>query len=445
MFKKCLTESNDSNTKIKKLNFTDYLLRNNAYKLNIRKEMAKKKNDIKKYFNVGIFKGSNFDNKILYNNYLKSFGKYFFGPNGIVTEKSKDLNNYYEINNLKIGIDNKIYAGKLDFESFMSKLDSYTKRLFNNKEKILLMSKNIDVANSHFDKVNKNILEKNKYFNPNKNFVKLNRIKVKYLNSSYNEYKKIFDNYYNNKSMNNKSKTSYQIDNNNNNKINTLKDIKKIINNNSSIDFKDKDNNKDKDKSYKIMNKEIKQNNSLSYTINNIKSLNNSERQNKQNKFKKLNISNLTLNNFNNYNSQRDTKILKLFDDNDDNDENDNKDNKDNENLRENQEKMNKIFKTKFNSIFNHTKNLKKNINRSKKRITYLTNKVRKLCKNDAQTQKIIKENENKIKTKHYKEILSMSKLRDIKKNKTFMKTINLGNNEKIVLDYGEIDDFIFG
>ena len=159
--------------------------------LNIRNVMAEKNRDMKKYFNVSVFREICCQSNFTYKRYVKGFGKYFFGPNGIVTEKVKELRDYYELKNLKIGLNKKIYAGNLDFYNFMTKMDSYTKRLFHSKQKILSISHNFDIVSS-FEAATKEITEKNKLYNPNKDFVKINIQKIKnyctsYPNSDYEE------------------------------------------------------------------------------------------------------------------------------------------------------------------------------------------------------------------------------------------------------------------
>ena len=147
--------------------------------LSMKTVMAEKKRDIKKYFNVSMFKDICTQNNFTYKKYIKGFGKYFFGPNGIVTNKVKELRDYYELKNLKIGLNKKIFAGNLDLYNFLAKMDSYTKRLYHSQQKILSFSHNFEVVNSNFEAVAKQITEKNKFYKPDKDFVKINIQKIK--------------------------------------------------------------------------------------------------------------------------------------------------------------------------------------------------------------------------------------------------------------------------
>ena len=134
-------------------------------------------------------------NSLIYKELVKNMGKYFFGPNGKVTEKYKFLNDYYKEKEFKIGLNNKISAGTLDYFSLLSNYDSYTQRLNSTKEQMLFSSHNLSVARSGFDVVGQNALSKNKLFNKNKNFVNLNIKNVKnfyrnYTNSNIDSSKK---------------------------------------------------------------------------------------------------------------------------------------------------------------------------------------------------------------------------------------------------------------
>jgi hypothetical protein len=108
-------------------------------------------------------------------------GQYFFGPNGKVTEKYKFLRDYYENQDLKIGFNNKIMAGTLDYYSLLSAYDSYSQRINSTKEQLLFSSHNLAVAKSGFDIIDQSSLSNNKLFNKRKNFVNLNIKRIKNL------------------------------------------------------------------------------------------------------------------------------------------------------------------------------------------------------------------------------------------------------------------------
>ena len=156
---------------------------------NIKKEIKKRSNCIRKYFNIRntVFEEmKSKKNSMVYNDLVKNMGKYFFGPNGKVTENYKFLKDYYEKREIKIGDNNKINAGILDYFSLLPKTDSYTQRLNSTKEQILLSSRNLSVAKSKFDFVEQKAMRLNRLFNKNKNFVTLNIKNVKnfYINDS---------------------------------------------------------------------------------------------------------------------------------------------------------------------------------------------------------------------------------------------------------------------
>ena len=123
--------------------------------ISIRKTIDKKIKDIKSYFNINnsIFKEMQSKNTFVLNNFRKGFLKYFFGPRGIVTEKNKDLNDFYESMGLKIGLNTQIYAGSLDYYDFLSKYDSYFERLKSSRKSMLKMSENIAIAENATEKL----------------------------------------------------------------------------------------------------------------------------------------------------------------------------------------------------------------------------------------------------------------------------------------------------
>ena len=167
---------------------------------NIKKEIKKRSNTLKRYFNIKntIFKEmQSKKNSLIYQELIKYMGKYFFGPNGKVTEKYKLLRDYYEDKEMNIGFNSKIIAGTLDYYSLLSDYDSYSQRINSTKEQLLFSSRNLAVAKSGFDIVDQSALSNNKLFNKKKNFVNLNIRNIKNLynsNSSINQSNDIFRN-----------------------------------------------------------------------------------------------------------------------------------------------------------------------------------------------------------------------------------------------------------
>ena len=151
---------------------------------NIKKEIKKRANTLKRYFNIKntIFNEmQSKNNSLIYKELVKNMGQYFFGPNGRVTEKYKFLRDYYENQDLKIGFNNKIMAGTLDYYSLLSAYDSYSQRINSTKEQLLFSSHNLAVAKSGFDIIDQSSLSNNKLFNKRKNFVNLNIKRIKNL------------------------------------------------------------------------------------------------------------------------------------------------------------------------------------------------------------------------------------------------------------------------
>ena len=149
---------------------------------NIKKEMKKKSNDLRKFYNIKntIFKEMlTKQNSLIYNELVKYMGKYFFGPSGKVTEKYKLLKDYYEEKSSQLNLNSKISAGTLDYFSMLSTYDSYSQRINSTKQQILFSSNNLSVARSGFDMIDQNAMSKNKLFNKHKNFVNINIKNVK--------------------------------------------------------------------------------------------------------------------------------------------------------------------------------------------------------------------------------------------------------------------------
>ena len=172
---------------------------------NIKKEIKKRSNTLKRYFNIKntIFKEmQSKKNSLIYQELIKYMGKYFFGPNGKVTEKYKLLRDYYEDKEMNIGFNSKIIAGTLDYYSLLSDYDSYSQRINSTKEQLLFSSRNLAVAKSGFDIVDQSALSNNKLFNKKKNFVNLNIRNIKNLYNSNSSINQSNDNFRNNEGKN---------------------------------------------------------------------------------------------------------------------------------------------------------------------------------------------------------------------------------------------------
>ena len=178
---------------------------------NIKKEIKKRSNTLKRYFNIknSIFKEmQSKKNSLIYQELIKYMGKYFFGPNGKVTEKYKLLRDYYEDKEMNIGFNSKIIAGTLDYYSLLSDYDSYSQRINSTKEQLLFSSRNLAVAKSGFDIVDQSALSNNKLFNKKKNFVNLNIRNIKNLYNSNSSINQSNDTFRNNEGKNKPLKKS---------------------------------------------------------------------------------------------------------------------------------------------------------------------------------------------------------------------------------------------
>ena len=158
----------------------------------IKKEIKKRSNTLKRYFNIknSIFKEmQSKNNSLIYQELVNNMGNYFFGPYGKVTEKYKFLRDYYINQDMKMGFNSKILAGTLDYYSLLSDYDSYSQRINSTKEQLLFSSRNLAVAKSGFDIIDQSALSNNKLFNKRKNFVDLNIKSIKNLYTNFNSNK----------------------------------------------------------------------------------------------------------------------------------------------------------------------------------------------------------------------------------------------------------------
>ena len=178
---------------------------------NIKKEIKKRSNTLKRYFNIknSIFKEMQSKyNSLIYQELVNNMGNYFFGPYGKVTEKYKFLRDYYINQDMKMGFNSKILAGTLDYYSLLSDYDSYTQRINSTKEQLLFSSRNLAVAKSGFDIVDQSALSNNKLFNKKKNFVNLNIRNIKNLYNSNSSINQSNDTFRNNEGKNKPLKKS---------------------------------------------------------------------------------------------------------------------------------------------------------------------------------------------------------------------------------------------
>jgi hypothetical protein len=176
---------------------------------NIKQEMEKVTKKVRKLFDIKntIFKEMiNKDHSSTYQNFIRGFGKYFFGPFGLVTLKYKSLKEDYRRRSV---LDNKIFAGKLDYYDYSIKGNRFKQRIANSKKRILSISKNYAIVDENNDIYSMKAITTKKYFKP-KDFVSLNRHKYKPLLTEIREiqqkkYKNITNKYRNKKSSMNKS------------------------------------------------------------------------------------------------------------------------------------------------------------------------------------------------------------------------------------------------
>ena len=162
------------------------------YYKNIKKEMLQMKRQINTLFDINnIFKQMRSRyNSICYKNFVKGFAKYFFGPFGYVTKRNKLLREYYLS---KGNLNDKIYAGKLDYYDFTSKkLNQVTARQNETKKRRLSLSTNFAVVFDKNDVYSVKAITSKRLVNYKKNFVDIN--KRKYLDNDLEPIKEIENN-----------------------------------------------------------------------------------------------------------------------------------------------------------------------------------------------------------------------------------------------------------
>ena len=146
---------------------------------NIKKELLEVKKQFRNLFNIKntIFKDMiTKNNSHTYKHFVHGFGKYFFGPFGLVSKQNKLLREYYIRTS---ALNAKIYAGRLEYLDYINKFSRFKQRQnFANKH-LLSMSKNYAVVNDKNDIFSMKALTSNKYVNKRKNFVSLNKLKYR--------------------------------------------------------------------------------------------------------------------------------------------------------------------------------------------------------------------------------------------------------------------------
>ena len=143
---------------------------------NIKTEILKMKNEVNSLYNIknSIFKHmkSRF-NSVIYKNFVKGFGKYFFGPFGVVTKRYKLLKEYYTY---KSTLNTRIYAGKLLYYNFpIKKFDQVTARQNEVKKRRLSLSTNFAVVFDKNDIISAKAETSKRLVKPKKNYVDINR------------------------------------------------------------------------------------------------------------------------------------------------------------------------------------------------------------------------------------------------------------------------------
>ena len=147
---------------------------------NLKKEIIEVKTKFRHLFDIKntIFKDMiTKNNSTTYQNFIRGFGKLYFGPSGIVTRKYKFLRDFY----FRDALNDKIFAGKLAYydKNNIINFDKYQQYLKESKKKILSLSKNYAVVTDKDDIFTIKALTSKRLYNRKKNFVSLNRQKYK--------------------------------------------------------------------------------------------------------------------------------------------------------------------------------------------------------------------------------------------------------------------------
>ena len=198
---------------------------------NIKKELLRMKIEVNSMFNIKntIFTQmkSRF-NSIIYKNFVKGLGKYFFGPYGIVTKRYKFLKEYYIHKSI---LNQKIYVGKLEYFNIpIKKYNQVTARENEAKKKRLSHSTNFAVVFDKNDVISVKAVTSKRLVNYKKNFVDINR--SKYLSNNLQQINEVDDV----KEKKNKAKLKYK------------KKIKLLLNTNKILNKIKEDNKKNENK-----------------------------------------------------------------------------------------------------------------------------------------------------------------------------------------------------
>lgn len=146
---------------------------------NIKQEMDKFKKQFRNFFEIKntIFKDMlTKKNSTTYQNFIRGFGKYFFGPFGLVTQRNKFLREYYFS---RSALNVKIYAGRLEYYDYINKYNRYLQRKHNANKRLLSISKNYAVVNDKNDIYSMKAITSKKFVKGKKNYVSLNRQKYR--------------------------------------------------------------------------------------------------------------------------------------------------------------------------------------------------------------------------------------------------------------------------
>ena len=146
---------------------------------NIKKEISEVKKQFRNLFNIknSIFKEMiTKNNSVTYKNFIRGFGKYFFGPFGLVSQKNKFLREYYFRTS---ALNVKIYAGRLDYLDYINKYNRYKQRQNNTQKHILSISKNYAIVNDKNDIYSMKALTSKKFIKRRKDYISLNRLKCR--------------------------------------------------------------------------------------------------------------------------------------------------------------------------------------------------------------------------------------------------------------------------
>ena len=149
------------------------------YYKDLKQEMSKIKKEFRNLFNIKntVFKEMiTKKNSITYQNFIHGFGKYFFGPKGIVTKKYKYLSEYYGRN---YDLNDKIFVGKLEYYDNINNFNNYQQRQNEANKKILYLNKNYAIVNDKNDIYSMKAITSKRLVKKDKNYVLLNKQRYK--------------------------------------------------------------------------------------------------------------------------------------------------------------------------------------------------------------------------------------------------------------------------